>query len=381
MKHYCCYLGVVRVCSVLIAAGFAFAAKAEVDVVQHHNHGTRDGLYVDPAFTKTAAAGLKRVLSFDGTIAGNVYAQPLYIENGPGGKAMIIVVTEANNVDALTAADGSVIWSGNVGAPVPVGSLPCGNINPTLGITGTPIVDLPSRSLFFDAMTTPDGGNTKKHLIFSLNVDTGAINSGWPVDVSATANFGSVTFNSSLQNERGALAILNGTLYVPYGGHFGDCGSYHGWLVGVSINNPANVLAWCTAATGGGSWSVGGVATDGNNVFSATGNTFGASTLCGGEAIIRFQSGPVFSGVTDDFWAATNWSTLDSGDKDIGGSGPLIVDVPGATPSQLVVALGKDGNALICSIAPPSVASLRRWRRLTSLRALSFRRRPPTRPP
>src|SRR2546422_1450797 len=147
----------------------------EVNVTQHHNHDSRDGLYIDPAFTRTAAAGLRRDLAFNGTIQGNVYAQPLYIAAGPGGKPTIIAVTEANNVYALDAANGSVLWQKNVGTPVALANLPCGNINP-LGITGTPVVDLPSRTLFFDAMTTPDNGTTKKHLIFAMNIDSGTTN-------------------------------------------------------------------------------------------------------------------------------------------------------------------------------------------------------------
>jgi len=329
------------------AAGTLSNANAAViNVTQHHNNNTRDGFYIDPAFTQTAVAGLARDLAFDGTVSGNVYAQPLYIEGGPSGRAMIIVVTESDNVYALDAADGSVIWQRNVGSPVPLLSLLCGNIDP-LGITGTPVVDLASRALFFDAMTTPDGGSTKKHLIFSLNVDTGSVNSGWPVDVNAAARFGTTMFDSSTQNQRGALAILDGTLYVPYGGHYGDCATYHGWLVGVPLNNPAGVIAWATGAPGGGSWAVGGVASDGTEPFIATGNTFGASSWAGGEAIIRFQPGPVFSNQFADYWAPANWPALDDTDTDLDGSGPLIVDVPGATPPNLVVALGKDGNAYL----------------------------------
>ncbi|MGP8218416.1 MAG: hypothetical protein ACLQPI_03075 [Limisphaerales bacterium] len=322
-------------------------ANGAVNVTEHHNHDSRDGLYIDPAFTSAAAASLKRDTNFNGTISGNVYAQPLYIEGGPGGLAMIIAVTESNNVYALNAANGSVIWQRNVGAPVPLSDLPCGNISP-LGITGTPVVDLPSRTLFFDAMTTPDNGTTKKHLIYALNVDTGTTNSGWPVDVNATAKSGSTVFTSVTQNQRGALAVLGTNLYVPYGGHYGDCGTYHGWLVGVPLTQPTNVMAWATTADSGGAWAVGGVASDdGVNPFIATGNTSGASGWSGGEAIIRFQAGPVFSGLTNDYWAPTNWVTLDNNDTDIGSSGPLIVNVPGATPSNLVVALGKDGNAYL----------------------------------
>jgi hypothetical protein len=159
----------------------ALPVSAQVNVTQFHNHDSRDGLYIDSAFTPGAAANLTRDVNFDGTIAGNVYAQPLYIEDGPGGRAMIIVVTESNNVYALDAVDGSVIWERNVGPPVSADDLICTKFDP-MGITGTPIVDLASRALFLDAMITPDGGETKKHLIFSLNVDTGDINPGWSVD-------------------------------------------------------------------------------------------------------------------------------------------------------------------------------------------------------
>ena len=85
-------------------------ANAQVNVTQFHNHDSRDGLYIDSAFTPSAAPNLTRDLNFDGTISGNVYAQPLYIEDGPGGQAMIIAATESNNVYALDAVDGSVIW-------------------------------------------------------------------------------------------------------------------------------------------------------------------------------------------------------------------------------------------------------------------------------
>src|SRR5438094_7662630 len=319
-----------------------FPINAQVNVVQEQNNLSRDGLYIDSAFTPSAAANVTRDLNFNGTISGNVYAQPLYIENGPGGAAMIIVVTESNNTYALNAATGAVIWQRNVGPPVSSG-LPCGNISP-LGITGTPVVDLTSRSLFFDAMID---GATKKHFIYSLNLDTGAINAGWPVDVDARATYNGVAFTSLVQNERSALGLVNGIVYVPYSGHWGDCGTYHGWVVGVQINNPSSVTAWATTAVGGGIWGHGGVASDGTNMFVVTGNTFTGGTWGGGEAIIRLQAGPVFSGNPTDYWAPTNWLSLDNGDIDLGGCGAVLIDVPGATPSQLVLALGKDGNGYL----------------------------------
>src|SRR6266403_1912627 len=276
---------------------------AQVNVTQEHNNLSRDGVYIDAAFTPSAAATLTRDLNFNGTISGNVYAQPLYIEGGPNGP-MIIVVTESNNVYALNASTGTVIWQRNLGTPAPSGT-PCpGNIIP-VAITGTPVIDLASRSLFLDAVVS---GSPNKHFIYSLNVDTGATNSG----------------------------------YV------GDGGLYHGWLVGVAINNPSNVHAWATTAIGGGIWGHGGVASDGTNMFVVTGNTFNTGgNWMGGEAIIRLQAGPTWTGQPTDYWVPTNWFSLDNGDTDLGGCSATLVDVPGATPSQLVLALGKDGNAYL----------------------------------
>src|SRR5215475_5194612 len=225
-----------------------FEANAQVNVTQEHNNFSRDGVYVDAGFTLSAAANLARDLNFNGTISGNVYAQPLYIEGGPSGP-MIIAVTESNNVYALNATTGTVIWQRNVGTPAPNGACP-GNISPN-GITGTPVVDLASRSLFFDAVIN---GNPVKHFIFSLNVDTGATNAGWPVDVNAVAHYNAINFDSFVQEERGGLALVNGIVYVSYSAYVGDCGSYHGWVVGVNISNPSSVGAWATTAIGGGIW-------------------------------------------------------------------------------------------------------------------------------
>jgi hypothetical protein len=109
------------------------------------------------------------------------------------------------------------------------------------------------------------------------------------------------------------------------------------------------VTAWAAATKtrGGAIWGVGGIASDGKNPFVTTGNTFSPPDWQGGEAVIRFQPGPIFSGLPADYWVPQNWLNLDAFDADLGSSGPLLVDVPGATPSHLVVALGKDRNAYL----------------------------------
>src|SRR5881392_4456693 len=334
----------IRVFSFLVASFWAAVLPtiAQVNVTQEHNNVSRNGVYIDAAFTPSAAANLTRNLSFNGTISGAVYAQPLYIEGGPSGP-MIIAVTEQNNVYALDATTGLPIWSrSDIGPPVP--STPCGGFNPT-GITGTPVVDLASRRLFFDALIN---GSPTKHFIYSLNVDTGATTSGWPVDLNATVIYNGIPFVTLAQEQRGGLALVNGIVYSSYSGYVGDCGNYHGWVVGVDINNPTNVHGWATTAIGGGIWGHGGVASDGTNMFVVTGNTFNTGGVWGGgEAIIRLQAGPVFTGNPTDYWAPTNWLSLDNTDTDLGGCGAVHFDVPGGTPSGLVLALGKDSNAYL----------------------------------
>jgi hypothetical protein len=337
----------IRIFSLLVAGLWSAVLPAhaqQVNVTQKNNHPSRDGLYIDAAFTPGNAANLVRDVNFNGTISGNVYAQPLYIEGGPNGP-MIIVVTASNNIYALNATTGTVIWSRtDIGSAVTSG-LPCGNINPA-GTIGTPVVDLASRRLFFDALIA---GSPIKHFFYSLNVDTGATNAGWPVDLNATVSYNGIPFVSLAQENRGAMALVNGIVYNSYSGYLGDCGNYRGWVVGVDINNPANVHGWATATNGGGIWGHSGVASDGTNMFVITGNTFTnpGDPWKGGEAIVRLQAGPIFSGQPTDYWAPANWQSLDNSDTDLGGCSAILIDVPGANPSQLVLALGKDGNAYL----------------------------------
>ncbi len=228
------------------------AVNTAASVLEYHNNPKRDGLYIDSSMSRASAATFHIDPTFKAHIQGAVYAQLLYVAGGAKGKDIIIAAAESDNVAAFDAGTGATVWTRKLGNPVPLTKLPCGNINP-LGITGTPVINIVSQTIFLDAMTTPDGGATKKHLVFALSLKDGTTLSGWPVDVSAKAAFGSMHFDSSVQNQRGALAFVKGTVYVPYGGFYGDCGRYHGWLVGIPVANPAAVKAWATGALGGGS--------------------------------------------------------------------------------------------------------------------------------
>ncbi len=315
-------------------------------VLQLHKNPSRDGVYTQPTITPQVAPAMHVDPTFKAVTQGATYAQPLFFDGGATGKDLVFAATEQNYVYALDAATGGTVWNKQLGEPLKLSDLPCGNVDP-LGITGTPVIDGPSRTIFVDAMMSPDGGATKKHMIHALSIDDGVERAGFPIDVAAVAKNGNLTFEAAVQNQRGGLIIAGGTLYVPYGGHYGDCGAYHGWVIGVPLENPAAVQSWATLAQGGGSWAPGGLSSDGSDVFLATGNTFGAPTWLGGEAIIRLDAGPVFNNTTANYFAPTDWKALDASDVDIGGSGPVLFDLPGATPSKLAVALGKNSKAYL----------------------------------
>ncbi len=334
---------VVLVLAYLVEPAFAADASdaggfAASGVLQHHGNAGRSGMFVVPSLTFERARNLHRDPSFHAEMSGSVYAQPLYWRVPGGNRALLLVATEQNLIYALDAATGAVVWKTPLGAPVPRAALPCGNIDP-LGITGTPVIDERAQTLYVAALTNAQDG--PRHQLFALALKDGAILSGWPIDVEAA------TFHSTVQNQRSALTILRDTLYVPYGGHFGDCGDYHGWVVGVSLQPPHAARAWTTRARGGGIWAPGGVVLDGRSLYAVTGNTFGARTWADGEAVIRLGLDLSFSGRPQDFFAPSDWQELDSTDSDLGGTNALPLSLPDAKPAELILALGKDGKAYL----------------------------------
>jgi len=340
--------------------GGSGGTSGNVSVLQHHKNSSRDGFYVDPALSKTAVAKMHVDPAFAGaTVSGPTYAQPLYLAGSGSDPDLVIVATEQNHAYAFDASKGGkAVWDKALGTPLPKSRLAtlrngCGNIDP-LGVTGTPVIDPATRTIYLDAMTIASANATAQHQVFALDASTGAIKSGWPVDLNSTALSGSTTFDSLAENQRGALILLGGKVFVPFGGHIGDCGVYHGWVVGISTADPTQVSAWATRAIAGGIWAPGGISSDGQSLFFATGNTeaqsntFSApSSWQDGETIFRLPSSLTFSNKNPDYFTPTNWAALDDADTDLGGTAPVLVDVPGATPSALVVGLGKDGNAYL----------------------------------
>ena len=325
-------------------------------VLQLHNHATHDGVYVEPTFTAAAVAQMHRDASFDGTYAqsgasGAVYAQPLFVDNG-GTNDLVIVATEKNYVLAFDAVTGKIKWHTDpavLGTAAPGSAFSCGNIDPS-GITGTPVIDLGTRAIFFQ--TDVLAGGTTKHLIQSLSIDDGSMRAGWPIDVTTVVP----DFASKQQGERGALLVLGDKVYVPFGGRAGDCTPYRGYVIGLPLTNPtasAAVVFQTKAqdASGGGAaagvWSPAGLSSDGTSIFFATGNTQGTFPtdwmMAYSEGVFRLPPSLAFNPQdTTSYFAPTDWHSLDTSDTDISGSGVVLVDVAGAAKPHLAVVLGKD---------------------------------------
>jgi outer membrane protein assembly factor BamB len=326
------------------AADMATAGTQQV--LEHHGGAARSGLYVVPDLTWEAAGHLQRDPRFNADVAGPVYAQPLYWRSAASDHASLLVATEQNLVYALDSRTGVPAWKSTLGSPVGRSHLPCGNIDP-LGITGTPAIDERTQTVYLDAMISDKASGAPKHMIFALSLKDGSVLPGWPVDVEAALKRSGQTFRSPVQNQRGALTIAADAVYVPYGGHFGDCGDYRGWVVSVSLQSPHTVRSWSTRARGGGVWAPGGVSSDGTALYLATGNTMAAARWGDGEAVIRLGPDLTFSAQPRDYFAPSDWIRLDATDADLGGTNPLLVSLPGATSLELMLAFGKDGNAYL----------------------------------
>jgi outer membrane protein assembly factor BamB len=250
-------------------------------------------------------------------VDGQVYAEPLVCGDA------VYVATENDSVYAVNGTTGAVLWRTNLGAPVSASRLPCGDISPS-GITGTPVIDVATGTLYVVAFL---GSASPQHVLFGLGVRTGAVESQVVVDPS-----GSVP---TTQQQRGALALANGFVYVPFGGLYGDCGPYHGWVVGAPTNGAGPLRTYQVPTQREGAiWATAGVAVAANgNLYVATGNGASPTTFDHGDSVIELS--PQLSEL--GYFAPTNWAQLNAADTDLGSVAPTLL------PNGEVFQVGKEG--------------------------------------
>ena len=332
-------------------AVFAGAGAEGPAIVTFHNDPSRAGWTAEertlvPAALRRGPFGKVWTSPVDGAIYAEPLVQPGLAMLGRV-RTVVYVATEHNHLYALDAADGKPLWGpASLGAPVPRASLLCGNIDP-VGITSTPVLDPAAGTLYVVALTTPDGGRTKAYAMAALDVKSGAMRPGWPVAIAPPAS-SSLRFDPAAQLQRGALTLLHGVVYVPFGGYFGDCGDYHGWVVAVPVDAPSRQQAFATP-TGrmGGIWATGGLAADPQgNLYAATGNSDSTGRQDLGNSVFRLATVPAlrFSGSPADFFMPSNFVSLNETDTDLGSSAPLVLpDQAGSATPHLVFVAGKQG--------------------------------------
>ncbi len=292
-------------------------------------------------------AGFARSEAFAPTLDGEVYAQPLYL---PGLMVrgarhdVLFVATQANSMYALDAATGAELWRTALGTPVPRSMQQCGNIN-TIGVVSTGVIDPATNTLYAVAFTNTGGLQFRLN---ALDVTTGAQRAGYPANIDPPA-VGASSFDPRATGQRAALQFADGRVFVPFGGLYGDCGMYHGWVVGIDPANPAQQVAFATPGRGSGIWAVGGSAIDEmGRIFVATGNSTplgGHTPGSMGERVIRLgggAAGPTSSTAADSYFEATDARALDLQDLDIGSVSPMLV-APIAGAPHLLWQGGKAG--------------------------------------
>jgi outer membrane protein assembly factor BamB len=277
-----------------------------------------------PGRSGVAAAGPSPAgahLHWRTAVDGAVYAEPV------SGNGLIVVATENDTVYALRSGDGTVAWQQHLGSPIPGSSLPCGDIDPS-GITGTPAIDPATGTVYVVAFVQP-----QRHDLVALDLASGQLRWRRAIDPPG--------LSPSVEQERSALILASGRLYVPFGGLYGDCGAYKGAVVASALNGSGPVLAWIAPAQReAGVWAPGGGAVDpAGNLFVATGN--GSSTdpaaYDGGNSVFRLTSDLQQA----DSFAPADWAALAASDTDLGSTSPLLV-----SNGEVFIA-GKDGNGYL----------------------------------
>jgi outer membrane protein assembly factor BamB len=312
----------------------------------YHGDAARSGAVPDGPDPSSPA------VAWRATLDGAVYASPLI------ARGLVVAATEGGTLYGLDAATGATAWRTHLADPVPADALPCGNISPTVGITGTPVYDPATGQVFAVATTqgavtptataessatptpvpsaTPAATAGVRHVLFGVDLLTGQIRTNRLADAPGS--------EPATHLQRGALLLSDGVVYTPYGGNFGDCGAYIGRVVGAPVTGSAPLTTFAVPTPReGGIWGPPGpVGLPGGDLLVTTGN----GEAVGGnwdhsDSILRLS--PTLS--LRDGFAPVGWAQENSVDADLGSTGPVLL--PGG---RRVIAAGKGGGVYLADV-------------------------------
>jgi polyvinyl alcohol dehydrogenase (cytochrome) len=281
-------------------SGTPFSAKPstpdDTDWTTYHHDNSRAGVApgLAPAGTLSRAWTAK--------LDGAVYGQPLVVGD------RVFAATENDTVYALAAGTGQVIWSAHVGTPMPKSKLPCGNINP-LGITGTMVYD-PATKLLFALAEVTDA----RHILVSVDAETGAVRQQRPAEPPKGDRIA--------HQQRSALNLVDGRVYIAYGGLAGDCAAYIGSVVALPTTGDAPAISYAVPTTReAGIWTPAGGTLIGGKLMYAVGNGESTSGYDGSDSVIALDRDLKLV----DRFSPTTWADDNANDLDLGSMTPVAV--------------------------------------------------------
>ena len=321
---------------------------------------------------------------YDFQVSGQVYAQPVIADDGTG-RRVLVTATENNNIYAVSPDDATLTpyWvdgpatsldasSHTLGAPWVIARnsavVNCTDITPNVGITATPVVDASTHTVYFTVksdLASDSSGTSPMYQLHALSLHDGTERAGFPLTITGNAdNDSSISFDPSRELQRPGLMLMNGVVYMAFGGHC-DTATYYGWVIGAGAfgaSNAGSITArWVDQKAadgfGGGIWMAGStLASDGSGqVLLTTGNgtvpqadPSGVTTISGhsppvnlGEAAVRLAVQSNGSLKPTDFFSPKDNTTLNGSDLDLGSSGMTVLPAQfGTTQHPNVAVIG-----------------------------------------
>lgn len=311
----------------VLAGSSATRAVASSSITTYHYDNARDG--VGPS-----APSLRRLVKAwtNPNVAGAVYAEPLIYSGS------VYVATEGDYLYSLSTTTGKVHWRLRVGNPAQSSSVQsapglggCGDIYP-LGVTGTPVIDTANKTLYLaEEVQKPgtSGWRGVAHYLVAVSLSRHKMLWKHSIDPPHAGNGSKGTYIVAAEQQRSALTLSRGRVYVPFGGLNGDCSAYHGYVVSRATNGRGGLTVYKTGSPREDAiWATSGAATSSTgNLFVATGN--GANgpgqRFDYGNSVVKLSPGLKVLG----HFAPASWAQLNSRDLDLGSDGPTML--PGGT--------------------------------------------------
>jgi len=346
---------VTFVLGVVLAACLKAASGQTVNVLTQHNDLGRSGANPKETVLTTSnvnASSFGKLFSL--AIDGFTYAQPLYASGvnipNQGLRNIVYVATAHDSVYAFDANSGQQYWRVSLGTSVPSSIIGTPNIQVEVGIISTPVIDQSSGTIYVVAKTYES--SVQVFRLHALDITTGAEKFGGSVQITASvsgsgamSSGGSIPFSASQENQRAALTLVNGVVYLAFASHE-DRDPYHGWLLGYQAGTLQQVQVFNVTPNGGeGAIWMGGqglVADSSNNLYLITSNSSLATEnapLDYGESFLKLV--PSGSSLTvGDYFKPNNYDSLNQGDRDLGSTGAF------AIPGTSYIGGGSKGGTL-----------------------------------